>query len=91
VEPDDALFPIHEPRNPFKMSDPSTFEFSKPDLVAIIAGILIAPSTRSQGLSVEEAAAKAVRVVDAAQAAWNTMHASPSSSHGDFTHVPPNA
>lgn len=71
------------------MSDPSTFEFSKPDLVAIIAGILIAPSTRSQGLSVEEAAAKAVRVVDGAQAASITMHASSPSTHGDFTHVPP--
>ena len=73
------------------MSDPSTFEFSKPDLIAIIAGILIAPSTRSQGLSVEEAAAKAVRVVDAAQAAWITMHVSSPSTHGDFTHVPPGA
>jgi hypothetical protein len=73
------------------MSDPSKPDLlSKPDLVAIIAGILVSRSDRpTEGLSVEDAAAKAVRVVEAAQEAWLTMHASSPASHGDFTHVPP--
>lgn len=49
-------------------------EFSRPDLVAVIAGQLVAQRNNYSKHIIEEAIGAAVDIVDAAEAAWTRRH-----------------